>query len=75
MNLQRLREIAEHQRETGCRVEYDAGTILDLIDRLERAEHRLAFCLRNFVNPNIWTAEEIDRAEEAQKAKRFALHG
>lgn len=71
MNLERLRQIAQYQQETGCRVEYEAGTILALLDHIEAEVTRKVFLRRWFTNESQWTDADIDRAIEARKEKGF----
>lgn len=71
MNLERLRQIAQYQQETGCRVEYEAGTILALLDQIEAEVTRKEFLRRWFTNESQWTDADIDRAIEARKEKGF----
>ena len=40
IDLARLRQIAEYQQESGCRVEYPASTVLGLLDELEAERKR-----------------------------------
>ena len=71
MNLDRLRQIAQYQQETGCRVEYEAGTILALLDAIELEQARKGFLRRWFTNESQWSDDDVDRAIEARKEKRF----
>ena len=71
MNIVRLRQIAQYQQETGCRVEYEAATVLALLDSLEKERSRKEFLRRWFTNESQWTDADIDRAIAARKAKGF----
>lgn len=71
MNIDRLRQIAQYQQETGCRVEYEAATILALLDRIEAEVTRKEFLRRWFTNESQWTDADIDRAIAARKEKGF----
>ena len=71
VNLDRLRQIAQYQQETGCRVEYEAGTILALLDSVELDRARKDFLRRWFTNESQWSDDDVDRAIEARKEKRF----
>ena len=71
MNFERLRQIAQYQQETGCRVEYEAATILALLDSLEKEMARKEFLRRWFTNEGQWSDADIDLAIEARKEKGF----
>lgn len=71
MNLERLRQIAQYQQETGCRVEYEAATILALLDQIEAEVTRKDFLRRWFTNESQWSDADIDRAIAARKEKGF----
>ena len=71
MNLERLRQIAQYQQETGCRVEYDAGTILALLDAIELERTRKEFLRRWFTNEREWSDESIDSSIRLRKEKGF----
>ena len=71
VNLDRLRQIAQYQQETGCRVEYEAATILALLDQIELEQARKDFLLRWFTNEGQWSDDDIDRAIAARKEKGF----
>ena len=71
MNIERLRQIAQYQQETGCRVEYEAATILALLDAVELESRRKEFLRRWFTNEGQWSDADIDRAIEARKEKGF----
>lgn len=71
MNLDRLRQIAQYQQETGCRVEYEAATILALLDSIELEVTRKDFLRRWFTNESQWTDADIDRSIAARKEKGF----
>ena len=71
MDLDRLRQIAQYQQETGCRVEYEAGTILALLDAIELETDRKEFLRRWFTNERQWSDADIDRAIAARKEKGF----
>lgn len=71
MNLDRLRQIAQYQQETGCRVEYEAATILALLDQIEAEVTRKDFLRRWFTNESQWSDADIDRAIVARKEKGF----
>ena len=71
MNINRLRQIAQYQQETGCRVEYEAGTILALLDAIELEKARKDFLRLWFTNEGQWSDDDVDRAIEARKEKGF----
>ena len=71
MNIERLRQIAQYQQETGCRVEYEAATILALLDTIELEVTRKVFLRRWFTNESQWSDADIDRAIAARKEKGF----
>lgn len=71
MNLDRLRQIAQYQQETGCRVEYEAATILALLDTIELEVTRKVFLRRWFTNESQWSDADIDWAIAARKEKGF----
>lgn len=71
MDLDRLRQIAQYQQETGCRVEYEAGTILAILDTIELEVTRKEFLRRWFTNESQWSDADIDQAIEARKEKGF----
>lgn len=71
MNLDRLRQIAQYQQETGCRVEYEAATILSILDTIDLETARKDFLRRWFTNESQWSDADIDRAIAARKEKGF----
>ena len=71
VNIERLKQIALYQQETGCRVEYEAATILALLDTIELEVTRKEFLRRWFTNESQWTDADIDRAIAARKEKGF----
>lgn len=71
MNINRLRQIAQYQQETGCRVEYEAVTILALLDAIELEKARKDFLRRFFTNEREWTDESIDTSIRLRKEKGF----
>ena len=71
VNLDRLRQIAQYQQETGCRVEYDAGTILALLDQIELEQARKDFLRRWFANEREWADDSIDESIRLRKEKGF----
>ena len=70
MNLERLRQIAQYQQETGCRVEYEAATILALLDAVELERARKEF-LQHWFADGRWSDERIDASISARKEKGF----
>ena len=70
-DLARLRQIAEYQQESGCRVEYPAATILALLDELEAERRRTDFLLRHFTRHTVWDRETIDESIRQRTAKGF----
>ena len=71
LNRSRLRQIAQYQQETGCRVEYEAATILALLDAVELERVRKEFLRRWFTNESQWSDADIDRAIASRKEKGF----
>lgn len=71
IDLSRLRQIAEYQQESGCRVEYPASTVLALVDELEAERRRTDFLLRHFTRRAVWDRETIDESIRQRAEKGF----
>lgn len=71
IDLARLRQIAEYQQESGCRVEYPASTVLGLLDELEAERERTDFLLKHFTRQAVWDRDTIDEAIRQRAAKGF----